>query len=135
MPILGINASQITGHLSNTSFESIATVTVGSGGSNSISFSSIPSTYKHLQLRITAFMSSNENIYLKLNGNDGTKGHTLQSDGTSLISEYYNNTIIYSLQSATGRFVSITDILDYSTSTKDKTIRRSEEHTSELQSH
>ena len=54
MPILGVIASQITGHLSTNSFESIQTVTVGSGGQSSISFSSIPSTYKHLQLRCFA---------------------------------------------------------------------------------
>ena len=37
-----------------TSFDSIATVTVGAGGSSSITFSSIPSTYKHLQIRLLA---------------------------------------------------------------------------------
>lgn len=50
-PILGIIASQQPGHISTTSFDSIATVTVGAGGSSSITFSSIPSTYKHLQIR------------------------------------------------------------------------------------
>lgn len=50
-PILGIFASQ--GRVSATSYESIATVTVGSGGSSTISFSSIPSTYKHLQVRLS----------------------------------------------------------------------------------
>ena len=35
-------------------YESIATVTVGSGGSSTVSFSSIPSTYKHLQVRFIA---------------------------------------------------------------------------------
>jgi len=33
-------------------FESIATVTVGAGGSSEINFTSIPSTYQHLQIRI-----------------------------------------------------------------------------------
>jgi hypothetical protein len=33
MPILGILASAITGNLVTSSYESIATVTVGSGGS------------------------------------------------------------------------------------------------------
>jgi len=33
------------------SYESIATYTVGAGGSSTITFSSIPSTFKHLQLR------------------------------------------------------------------------------------
>ena len=37
-----------------SSYESIATVSVGSGGQSSIVFSSIPSTYKHLQLRAIA---------------------------------------------------------------------------------
>ena len=50
MPILGIIASQnyprITG-----SYESIATVTVGSGGSATVEFTSIPATYTHLQIR------------------------------------------------------------------------------------
>jgi hypothetical protein len=32
-------------------YESIATVTVGSGGSSSIEFTSIPNTYKHLEIR------------------------------------------------------------------------------------
>jgi hypothetical protein len=35
-------------------YESIATVTVGAGGSSTITFSSIPSTYNHLQLRYIA---------------------------------------------------------------------------------
>lgn len=49
MPILGIWASQ--GRVPATSYESIATVTVGSGGSSQIDFTSIPSTFTHLQLR------------------------------------------------------------------------------------
>ncbi len=35
-------------------FESIATVEVGSGGASSITFSSIPADYKHLQIRAVA---------------------------------------------------------------------------------
>jgi len=50
-PILGIFASAVTGGLSVTSFESIATVTVGSGGAADVEFTSIPGTYKHLQVR------------------------------------------------------------------------------------
>jgi len=46
---------------SSTSYESIATVTVGSGGSSTISFTSIPSTYKHLQIRFIA--QSNRGTY------------------------------------------------------------------------
>ena len=51
-PILGIMASQ--GAIARgASFESIATSTVGSGGSSGITFSGIPTTYAHLQLRVS----------------------------------------------------------------------------------
>jgi hypothetical protein len=49
----GIYASQITGHLSTLAYDSIATVT-GNGSATTLSFTSIPSTYKHLQLRMFA---------------------------------------------------------------------------------
>jgi len=49
-PILGIWASQNYVRITN-SYESIATQTVGAGGAASVTFSSIPSTFKHLQIR------------------------------------------------------------------------------------
>jgi hypothetical protein len=49
MPILGILDSAKIGSLAG-SFESIATLS-GTGASTTISFTSIPSTYKHLQIR------------------------------------------------------------------------------------
>jgi hypothetical protein len=51
--ILGIVASGNYPRVTN-SYESIATVTVGASAQSSISFTSIPSTYKHLQLRIVS---------------------------------------------------------------------------------
>jgi hypothetical protein len=53
MPILGIISSQISGHLFAPSgaYDSIATVS-GTGSSGTISFTSIPSTYTHLQIRL-----------------------------------------------------------------------------------
>ena len=76
-PILGIYASQISGHLFAPSgaYDSIATTTVGAGGASSITFSSIPSTYTHLQVRITAKGNRGiviENAYLTFNGDSGT---------------------------------------------------------------
>ena len=51
MPIIGTIASQISGHLSGpASYESIQTQTVASN-TQSITFSSIPSTYKDLEIR------------------------------------------------------------------------------------
>jgi hypothetical protein len=49
--ILGILDSGGVAAGGGTAYESIATVTVGGGGSSSIEFTSIPSTYTHLQIR------------------------------------------------------------------------------------
>jgi hypothetical protein len=91
MPILGVIASAISGSLSTTAYESIATQTIGSGGSaSSITFSSIPSTYKHLQVR-GLFRSdksadTNADLYLYINGDTSNTlytRHYLRGNGTS----------------------------------------------------
>jgi hypothetical protein len=54
------------------SYESISTVLVGSGGQTTISFTSIPSTYKHLQLRGIALSSSaGAVVYANYNSDTG----------------------------------------------------------------
>lgn len=59
-------------------FESIATVTVGSGGASSIEFTSIPGTYQHLQIRgiartaRTGATPKREAVYIQFNGDTGT---------------------------------------------------------------
>jgi hypothetical protein len=74
MPILGIYAS--SQFIQNTSYESIATVTAGAGGVGSVSFTSIPSTYTHLQLRITGRSTSASangiTTGIRLNGDTGS---------------------------------------------------------------
>ena len=91
MPILGTIASQITGRLSTNSYESIQTVTVGSGGSSTISFTSIPQTYKHLQIRGIGRSDAASGLswsYLKFNGDGGTNyvSHYLQGNGSGTAS-------------------------------------------------
>ena len=70
-----------------TSYESIATVTVGSGGSSSISFSSIPSTFKHLQVRgiMRDTRATNpDSLLLTFNSDSSTNYsyHYLNGDGS-----------------------------------------------------
>ena len=68
-----------------SSYESVATVTVGAGGSSSISFTSIPSTYKHLQLRISGLAGAAD-AYLYLNSdttNSNYYMHSLYGNGSS----------------------------------------------------
>jgi hypothetical protein len=50
MPILGILASAITGNLVTSSYESIATFNITTS-TPSVTFSSIPQTFTHLQIR------------------------------------------------------------------------------------
>jgi len=76
MPILGVIASSVSGNLwPANSFESIATITAA-GGETTISFTGIPSTYKHLQLRGIArdtFSGSSGygTMYLRFNSDTG----------------------------------------------------------------
>jgi len=86
---IGIYASQISGHLVTNNYSSIQTVTVGSGGASSITFSSIPSTYTHLQVRYFAQTNRSlvvDDAFITING-DTTGGnyysHQLQGSGSS----------------------------------------------------
>lgn len=61
-----------------TSFQSIATVSVGSGGTSQFEFTSIPSTFTHLQIRLIARMASGggttvtEGLNIQFNGDTGS---------------------------------------------------------------
>lgn len=139
MPILGIIASSITGSKQN-SFESIATVTVGSGGSSTVTFSSIPSTYKHLQLRMTARCTQQTtgnatNMYLRLNSDSGTNYtyHYLKGNGStaSALANTARDSAIFTFPTKSGETsgifgVSVLDILDYTNTNKYKTLRHLE---------
>ena len=125
-----ISAIHGTGVAASTnSYESIATVTVGAGGSSSISFSSIPSTFKHLQIRGIAKYSSAYNSYGRIQFNSDTSAnyaqHQLYGDGSAASSYGYSgeSSGIMSLLSDAqfGNFV--TDVLDYTDSNKYKTVR------------
>jgi len=120
-----------------TSYESIATVTVGSGGSSTISFTSIPSTYKHLQIRGIARNTSGSGfnkMNIRFNSDSGSvyTGHTLYGNGTSAsalaaISQTYGWALRTSIPTSAitasvfGGF--ICDILDYASTSKQKTLR------------
>ena len=135
-PILGIYASSMQPALNATNYFSIATVTVGAGGSSSVTFSSIPSTYTHLQIR--GFSKSNrsgvgqENIYYSFNSDTGANytQHGVQGNGATTSayggSNNSGNNVIWSYtcnNDANIFGVQITDILDYANTNKYKVIR------------
>ena len=79
MPILGVTASSISGHLiapdTGVMFP-IGMVSVGSAGASTIEFTSIPSTYTHLQIRginrFTRTADSTGSLYMQLNADTGS---------------------------------------------------------------
>ena len=126
IPILGIIASsQFT---TKTAYESIATVTVGGGGSSTITFSSIPSTFKHLQIRgIAKNTSGVTNPLVKFNGDNATNyaWHQLYGDGASAgaSASPTNSGIGFTVLGASQFGIFVMDILDYTSTNKNKTIR------------
>jgi hypothetical protein len=138
MPNIGVIASSISGHLFTAgTFDSIATVTVGSGGQSSISFSSIPSTYKHLQIRgITKGDAAGNGYSMIISANSDTTtanyySHYLQGDGASASAGSYQTVGgVYVIGSTTGAGTdsswfspTVIDILQYGTTSKYKTFR------------
>ena len=138
MPNLGIIASQISGHLwaPSNSYDSIATYT-GSGAS-SVTFSSIPSTYRHLQLRLLVRMASGtggtDNMAMQFNSdttNTNYASHSLRGSGTSAVAESYTTSYPIILRDVVPRDgltasvygALVIDILDYASTNKNKTVR------------
>jgi hypothetical protein len=110
-------------------------VSVGAAGSSTISFTSIPATYKHLQIRIMsrdARSASFNNLQLQLNGDTGTNYtyHSIIGTGSTVTADGGGGggatDYIYEPSASTTASVfgaSIFDILDYTSTSKNKTIR------------
>jgi hypothetical protein len=119
------------------SFDSIATATV-SGSSNTITFSSIPGTYKHLQLRILARGTATGGsadpliLFVRANSDTGTNyaNHRLVGNGATVAvggsaSQTRMTPAVYADSGYPANVYGaiILDILDYSSTTKNKTLR------------
>ena len=133
-PILGIWASQNYVRVTN-SYESISTVTLG-GTQATISFSSIPSTYKHLQVRYSGLSGSMGSMFARINGDTSAANyvtHYLTGNGSAVSAG--------GLPSNSGRtgmvlggigggqfsttypYVGIIDYLDYTNTNKNHVVR------------
>jgi hypothetical protein len=114
------------------SYESIATVALTSTAS-SISFTSIPQTYTHLQLRYISLDSRNQYedspVDMRFNSDSGSNyaRHSLYGNGsTAYATAEINQTFIRMWGgSQTNYFLAaVTDILDYTSTSKNKTIKQ-----------
>jgi hypothetical protein len=120
-------------------YELISTTTA-SGGETSITFSSIVSTYKHLQLRMVVRDTNDfaggtlRNLTVRFNSDSASNynGHSLIGyEGTSVISESYSSSSSMPIKygtlddtAGTGIYATtIFDVLDYASTSKNKTVR------------
>ena len=119
-------------------YESIATVTVGAGGSSSIAFTSITGTYKHLQIR--GILQTNRSGYVvdltkvQFNSDTGANysshnlfgGYNTTPNVTANANASSNHMQFNGLNSSVSASVFtgvVMDILDYSNTNKYKTVR------------
>ena len=135
-PILGIWASQISGHLwaPEGAYDALATITVGSTSVSSVEFVGIPSGYKHLQIRGIGISAGSGSFSASMqvgNGSLDTSAnysyHLIRGDGSSVsatgganTTEFYIGSGAIATNVATGF---IADILDYANVNKYKTLR------------
>ncbi len=133
-PIIGIMASQNYPRVTN-SYESIASFTLGSTTST-VTFSSIPSTFKHLQIRYIARTntgaSNQDQVHMRFNSDTGSNyaWHRLLADGatvnaTASSSQTYINTGTAARAGEPSNVfgAGVIDILDYQNTNKNKTTR------------
>jgi hypothetical protein len=136
MPILGVIASShyTATNVDNGAMFPLGMVQVGSGGTANITFSSIPSTYKHLQIRGIARSNralTRDALKITVNGNTSTYGyHILYGDGATPNAAGLSNEPDIAFTDIAGGNTGanvfgamIIDILDYASTTKIKTLR------------
>jgi len=119
-------------------YDALATITVPLGGTATITFANIPSGYRHLQIR--GFGQSSratygwDDVIIRFNGDTASNyaRHYLGGNGSSAYAGsantpgtyIYTDSIIGSSTAGANVFGSfIMDILDYSSTSKNKTVR------------
>jgi len=119
------------------SYDALATITVPSGGAATISFTGIPSTYKHLQLRgigRSDLSGSGNNIgmYMQFNSDSGSNynWHELYGNGSAAYAYGQGDTGMNvnphsprAGDTASSFAGNVVDILDYANTSKYKTTR------------
>lgn len=108
------------------SFESIATVTAA-GGESSLNFTSIPGTYKNLQIRGFLLSSSGGGGSIRFNSDTASNYtyHSLGGNGSSVFGYGTTGTMSNFIDTSDGTnpSVAVLDIIDYASTSKFKTLR------------
>jgi len=110
-----------------SSYESIATVTAA-GGETSLNFTSIPGTYKSLQIRGFFLSSGGGGGSMRFNSDTGSNyaRHYLGGNGSSAFAGgSISQTLMFTADQSGSTYNSVIliDIIDYASTTKNKTMR------------
>jgi hypothetical protein len=138
MPVLGIIASSISGNLDPSAYFPIASTKITTATA-SVTFSSIPATYTHLQMRIWGYNNSGSDrtLWMQFNSDSGSnyRNHYLAGNGSAIASGADSAATVgilpYNSAASTTGFngdsakasVVIMDILDYTNTNKYTTVR------------
>jgi hypothetical protein len=120
------SASNSVTPASPSSYESIATVTAA-GGETSLNFTSIPGTYKSLQIRGWLKSSGGGGGNMRYNSDTGSNYalHSVGGNGSSVFasgSASQTYMFIVDTSGSTYNSTTIVDIIDYASTTKNKTM-------------
>jgi hypothetical protein len=122
------------GKTATSSIDSLGVVVVGSAGAATVTFSSIPATYKHLQIRYigrTDFSTAGADFLYSLNSdttNSNYAYHRLGGEGSVAFAQSSTSSRIVGINNGASAGASmfaagVMDILDYANTSKNKTIR------------
>lgn len=108
-------------------YDALATITVGATAVSSVTFSGIPTGYKHLQIRGVLLTSGATNPTWQVNGDSTSAnyaGHHLWGQGSSANANNQSGTVYFNYNpSASYPSAFVMDWLDYANTTKYKTMR------------
>lgn len=134
-PILGIWASSKFTQADTGAMFPLQVITVGAAGASDVTFTNIPNTYKHLQIRLIGRSNRAANldaVRVQLNGDTAANyvEHGLYGDGASAAAyastgqSYMNIYRITGANATSGNMGALYfDILDYADTNKFKTMR------------
>jgi hypothetical protein len=107
-------------------YDALAGITVGASAVSSVTFSGIPTEYKHLQIRINYAPTAGGILKMNFNGDTGANytGHILAGEGTGSayggVPSVSPNAICTTYTAGTTFGAVIVDVLDYNNLTKNK---------------
>ena len=132
MILIGTIASSLLQNIDTGVMYPLQVITVGPSGASSVTFTNIPSTYQHLQVRaIAQTASGGQFVKMQMNSDTTTNynSHILYGNGSSATASSYGdraNIPVWGNNTGTAAntfAVCVVDILDYANTNKYKTTR------------